>query len=671
MSSTAKLNGRFKIGTRITGGFAAVLLLLSAIAAAGYVGLSDTREGFQRYAAVAKATTEELHIEAKFAQMRQQVAVFAAKGTQEARTQVNTLATTIIHAGNAVLPLFVSEERRTAMRKILADVELYKANFDQIVQRRAERDTAIHDGMNVTGPRVDGMLHELIQQRLRGGQYEAASIIGGIRETVLLTRISALRFIEEPTSQNATQVNQALAAIDQALANVSQPELQVRLRPVAEAAQQYTAATRVAMAAVREVDRLVMEEGARLAAQIDHQMDALVARQRQVLDQSFEETSEEIGRSILFSTTATIIALFLGGILAFIIGRGITRPIKQMTGAMGSLADGDLTVEIPARENRDEIGEMAKAVQFFKENAIRVKQMEAEAEEQKQRAEAEKKAAMTQMADSFESSVGGIVRTIASASTELQVSATSMSSIAEETAHQSTAVAAASEQASTNVATVASATEELTSSIAEITRQVAQSAQISAKAVEASSRTTETVKSLAEGATKIGDVIKLINDIASQTNLLALNATIEAARAGEAGKGFAVVAAEVKELATQTAKATEEISSQIRMIQTATEGSVSAIEGIGDTIRQIDEIATTIAAAVEEQGVATQEIARNVQQASIGTREVTSNIAGVTRAAGETGTTASQVQVAASELSQQSEKLRAQVDNFLETVRAA
>lgn len=298
MSSIAQLNGRFRIGTRITGGFAAVLLLLFAIAIAGYFGLTGSREGFERYAGVAKTTSEELHIEAKFAQMRQQVAVFAAKGTPEARAQVNMLGAAITQTGNAILPLFISEERRATMRKILADMDRYNANFEQIVQRRAERDSAIHDGMNVIGPRVDGMLHELMQQRLRAGQFEAASIIGGIRETVLLTRISALRFIEEPSNQNATQVNQALTAIEQALANVGQSDLQIRLRPVAEAAQQYVTATRVAMAAVREVDRLVMEEGSRLATQIDQQLEALVARQRQVMDHSFEVTRDEIGRTV-------------------------------------------------------------------------------------------------------------------------------------------------------------------------------------------------------------------------------------------------------------------------------------------------------------------------------------------------------------------------------------
>ena len=294
----------------------------------------------------------------------------------------------------------------------------------------------------------------------------------------------------------------------------------------------------------------------------------------------------------------------------------------------------------------------------------------AEAEErQKKQAEQERHQALLDLADKFQASVGGIVQSVSSAATEMQATSSQMTGAATKTSEESTAVAAAAEQASANVQTVATAAEELATSIGEIASQVSRSSDISADAVQEANKTNETVLGLAEAAEKIGEVVELINDIASQTNLLALNATIEAARAGEAGKGFAVVASEVGNLASQTAKATDEISNQISGIQSATRTSVNAIQGISETIGSINDIATTIASAVEEQGAATQEIARNVEQAASGTQEVTSNIVGVRQAAEETGQGANQVLTASNDLSQQSESLRGEVDKFLAEVR--
>ena len=283
----------------------------------------------------------------------------------------------------------------------------------------------------------------------------------------------------------------------------------------------------------------------------------------------------------------------------------------------------------------------------------------------------EKKSTMARIANDFEAKVGAIVNVVSSAATEMESTAASLNATAEQTSQQVTAVAAASEQASANVQSVASATEELSSSVAEISRQVANSAAVAAKAANESERTNALVNGLADAAQKINAVTSMIHEIASQTNLLALNATIEAARAGDAGKGFAVVASEVKSLANQTAKATEEISAHIAAIQNVTRDTIAAIQSIGSTIGQINEIATTIAAAIEEQDAATQEIARNVQQAAAGTTQVTRNIAGVTQTVGATGSAAGEVLGAAGELAKQAETLSGHVTAFLDEVRAA
>jgi methyl-accepting chemotaxis protein len=376
--------------------------------------------------------------------------------------------------------------------------------------------------------------------------------------------------------------------------------------------------------------------------------------------------------STIYLTLGLIgLGLVLGvGTAIFVARVGIAKPIAQINAVMQALAGGDKSVEVPGKDRGDELGEMAKTVQVFKESMIETDRMREEQEATKKRTEEERRRAMLQLADRFESSVGGVVNGVSAAATELQASASTMSATAEQTSKQSSVVAAASEETTRNVQTVASATEELSASIGEITSQVTESTRIVGEAVGQAQDTMQKVQGLSDAAQKIGDVVRLINDIAGQTNLLALNATIEAARAGEAGKGFAVVASEVKTLATQTAKATDEIASQVRAIQDATTSSASAMSQIAATINRVNEIATAIASAVEEQGAATQEISRNVQQAAQGTQEVSLNIGGVSQAATQSGAAARQVLESADELSKNGSKLQTEVQEFLRTVRA-
>jgi len=367
---------------------------------------------------------------------------------------------------------------------------------------------------------------------------------------------------------------------------------------------------------------------------------------------------------------ATGVLLLITASLVFVIVTGITRPVVGLTAVMRTLAGGDTSVEVSGTHRGDEIGSMSQAVEVFKENMISNLEM-AGAQEKENQIKEEKRIAMENMAGQFETDVTGVLGEVSQASNTMQSTAESMAATAEETSKQSAVVATAAEEASTNVETVASAAEELSSSISEISRQVAQSTQVAGAAVSEVEGANEKVQGLADAAHKIGEVVALITDIADQTNLLALNATIEAARAGEAGKGFAVVASEVKNLANQTAKATEEISTQIGGIQGATQDAVQAIESIGGIIGQMSEISSAIAAAVEEQGAATQEIARNVEQAAAGTGEVTSNISGVNQAANETGQAAEMVLSAVSTLTAESDKLSHQVQDFLAGLKKA
>jgi methyl-accepting chemotaxis protein len=392
----------------------------------------------------------------------------------------------------------------------------------------------------------------------------------------------------------------------------------------------------------------------------------------QAFHKTTADTEDRISSTVTMQEVVAGAAVLLGLLIAFFIARSIIGPLSGLTSGMKELAGGNFGVVLPGLDRKDEVGDMAQAVETFKVKAEEKAREEAEAKiKQDQVAAQQRKKDMIKLADDFEAAVGEIVETVSSASTELEASASTLTATAVRSQELTTMVAAASEEASTNVQSVASATEELTSSVNEISRQVQESARMANEAVDQARKTNDRVGELSKAAARIGDVVELINTIAGQTNLLALNATIEAARAGEAGRGFAVVASEVKALAEQTAKATGEIGQQISGIQAATQESVGAIKEISGTIERLSEISSTIAAAVEEQGAATQEISRNVQQAAQGTQQVSSNITDVQRGASETGSASSQVLSAAQSLSGDSNRLKLEVGKFLNSVRAA
>lgn len=388
-----------------------------------------------------------------------------------------------------------------------------------------------------------------------------------------------------------------------------------------------------------------------------------------VMDNADYEASAD--RAWMLALAIAAIGLVLAAIVGYLIARSISRPILSITSVMRELADGRLDVTIPASKANDEVGAMVKAVAVFRDNAVNFGKLQAEQLEAKAQSEAEKRRAFAALADNFEASIRDVVTTVSSAAVEMEHTARSMSAIVEQSRQQTGAVSSASALASENVQTVAAAAEELSSSMTEISRRLAHATEVVGKAASDGRQSNARVQSLAEAAQKIGDVVSFINGIAGQTNLLALNATIEAARAGEAGRGFAVVASEVKALATQTAKATEEIGAQVTAVQGETSGAVDGIQSICATIREVDEISAAIAAAVGQQGTATQEIAQNVQQAAARTGEVSQNIAGVTDGIAATGTAAEEVLGSAIELSKQSQRLRDEVDRFLGQIRAA
>ena len=407
-------------------------------------------------------------------------------------------------------------------------------------------------------------------------------------------------------------------------------------------------------------------------ADIEKLTDDLITRSSDSKDREIARAGIRLEQQLLTLTGVLLVVAFAGIVVSFLIGRNISRPVVAMSKAMRELAVGNFEVQLPGLDRGDEVGQMAHAIQDFKVQAVAKAETEtAEREAANRELAAARRAELHNLAGSFETAVGNIIENVGAASSELENSAVILTRNSAATQQLSTVVAAASEETSANVQSVASATEEMAGSINEIGRQVSDSNRIANEAVDQAERTDARITELSLAASRIGDVTKLITTIAEQTNLLALNATIEAARAGEAGRGFAVVAQEVKALAAQTAKATSEISTQIAGMQTATQDSVLAIKEISGTIGRVSEIAAAIAAAIEEQGAATHEIARNVQQAAIGSTQVATSIADVNRGAGDTGSASSQVLSSAQLLSDENKRLKAEVVKFLATVRAA
>ncbi|MGH6953579.1 MAG: methyl-accepting chemotaxis protein [Alphaproteobacteria bacterium] len=675
----------FKIGVKIYIGFGVVLSALTVMGAIAYLSIGGMVDKFHSYANMAGDTVLAGGLGKELVELRLHVVKFIGSSDEKELKGVEENLERVRRDLKRAHEEIHNPERVKLLSEAEEGINRYVETFEEITALMAKRDKLVYEGLDPNGKEAREKLSELIKSAFEDEDYEAAVLAGFVQEDLLLGRLYVTKYLDTNNEEQAErafaefkELDHAVEALDKAVQN---PKRRKLLETVEGDVTRYEETFGELVKIIGERNKLRAETLDPTGVLIAKTLTEL-AESTEKDEQALEEETATAGAETELETI--IIAAFsiaLGVLFAFVIARGITRPITAMTGAMNRLAQGDKTAEIPGLGRGDEIGSMAGAVQVFKDNAIEMDRMQKEREEaEHQRAEeaaarqkeAEERASrLGQLTQAFDKAVTGALEAVSSATNQLEASARSMAASTEETTNQTTAVAAASEQATSNVQTAASAAEELSNSITEISRQVGESAKVAQKAVEEANRTNTTVQGLAEAAKKIGEVVNLISDIAAQTNLLALNATIEAARAGDAGKGFAVVASEVKSLATQTAKATEEIAAQIGSIQGATGDAVKAIDGIGATITRINEIASAIASAVEEQGAATQEIARNVQEAATGTQEVSRNIGGVNQAATEVSKAATQVLQASSDVAKQSDSLRQDVNKFLGEVRAA
>lgn len=664
---------RFRITSRIYGGFSLLIGLTLVLAVSGFWQVSNIGSETEKFDKVSGNTVRVLEASRLLADLRSNALDYKATGDDAPAKALRTVEPQIAELMKTAANATISAQRLAIYNGMQDSLAALGANFDKVVQVgdgiRNDRAALFKGGDTLTAA-----ASHLVEVALGAHDPALATAARDVETSVLLVPVANWRFLAtlDPNGQkifatNRDKAEQAIADLESHTANDG---VRAASAPVKAALDTYSATFVDVSGDLLQMDDLYNRTVA--APIVDMQKKLEIARLSLLHDSdgATKDVFARIADVTLLQEVLGGLGVVVGMIFAFILGRSIAGPLNAMTVAMTGLANGDKSIEIPARDGSDEIAAMAGAVDVFRRNMVSVETLAADQRQEHTRKETRQNAIEAHIA-TFEHSVRETLGNLGSGAVELEATSASMAATAEEMTRQAMTVAAASDHAAGNVQTVAAASGQMANSIGEISRQVEQSTVTAETAVGQATRANEIVQSLSNVAQKIGAVVELIQNVASQTNLLALNATIEAARAGAAGKGFAVVASEVKALSNQTAKATDEISVQIAAMQSSTKDAVVAIQGINGTINYINEITTTIASAVEEQSVVTREITQNTQEAARGTEEVSRNISSVTQAAGDTGVAASQLREASGHVSSQVAALRAEIDEFLGNIRAA
>lgn len=659
---------------RIFVGFAVVEVMLVGVVGIIANGMGNTEKSVNEAFRSSHASVMVEDASRQFSNARREMVAFTSGGGQAMADNARASLASAGETVRQVLPQIDNTEWRGTIERMQALQEQYGRGIEKVVEARGTRDQA-QDQLDEIGARTTVALTGLAQAARSEGRDDLAALTGSAEESFLLARLAATKFRSDASDSNVGSAKKELVRFAGRMLTLESADVSEEQKQIMTAANSgaitYGKTFDTLVSSTKNYNDLIAGEMRQVATSFQELQNRLVSQQQEAGQQLVKSAQSEFQNLLLQSLAIAAAALVLGTALAWFIGGNIARSVTGMSGAMQRLAGGALDIDIPGRDDRHEIGRMASAVQVFRDNAVRVRDMEAAATLDRDRAAEEKRRSLNALAEEFNSTVGGVVGAVSGAATQLQGAASSLSSTAEETSEQSVTVAGAAEEASASVQSVAGATEELNASIQEIAARVSDASRTAERAAHRANEVDHIVAGLAEAASKVGDVVRLISEIAAQTNLLALNATIEAARAGESGKGFAVVASEVKNLAGQAAKAAETIGDQIGRIQGETQGAVSAIREIVTVVQGINEAAGAIASAVAEQQATTQEIARSVSAAAAGTEQVSSGMTGVAGAAQATGRAAADLLGASSSLSGSAAVLEREVASFLDKVRSA